>query len=505
MPIDLPPDAPPPPVLVTEHVLSADRLRQRGATLAGEALADLALLTPAGRGVSLSGLPGTIVRLDTLRLTPAADGRVDLSLLPLAWLGGGSLSAGPTGMAYGAGSIAGTLNLSLAPVGSGNRAWALAGGQAGRGIGGIDVRIGDDFGWIGGGFTQGGALASPAGLATTRQGRWHFGGRFEQDVGGAMLSGRALLASRREGAEQADYHDLAVQLRGGSTWDWDVALATGAHHGATASSRQSLLSAGVTRAIGLTLPGAVDPVSIALGGEVRRLRLAAARAWSRELYAEARVPLLQDRAAAENLTVELGWRQAWIAGRSEPLWKAGARWEFFPGLALRGQVARGIDDLGTIIGIGHSIGLFAAPAFVPGFVLAVDWRDQSAGPARVRAVDVSALWRGRVGGTAQLTLEALATHHGRADFTPLPVARFQSVLRARVEQGGWAAMAGWRHRTALAGEPARHWLDLGVERQLTERIRVIASIGNAGDAGSGAAPANAGTGRQALLQIVAGF
>ena len=78
--------------MMTEHVLGEDRLRQRGATLTGEALADWSLLTPAGRGVSLSGLPGTIVLLDSLRLTPAADGRVDLSMLPLAWLTGAALS-----------------------------------------------------------------------------------------------------------------------------------------------------------------------------------------------------------------------------------------------------------------------------------------------------------------------------------------------------------------------------------------------------------------------------
>jgi hypothetical protein len=155
--------------------------------------------------------------------------------------------------------------------------------------------------------------------------------------------------------------------------------------------------------------------------------------------------------------------------------------------------------------VGRSIGLRAAPAFVPGLVATIDWRRQSAGPSRVQALDVSVYWRGRIGGTAQLTLEALATHHARADFTPLPVARFQSLLRARVEDGGWALLAGWRHRSTLAGEPARHWLDLGVERQLSDRIRLIASVGNAGDAGSAAGPPNAVVGRQALLQLVAGF
>jgi hypothetical protein len=170
-------------------------------------------------------------------------------------------------------------------------------------------------------------------------------------------------------------------------------------------------------------------------------------------------------------------------------------------MALRGQVARGIDDLATASGIGRSLGLQLVPAFVPGFVATIDWRRQAAGAARVEALDVAAYWRRRLGGTAQLTLEALATHHARADRTPLPVARFQSVMRARVDDGGWAIVAGWRHRSGLAGEPARHWVDLGVERQLGERIRLIASIGNAGDAGRAAGP----VGRQALLQLVAGL
>ncbi len=499
MPIDLPPD--PRPAMVTAHVLGEDRLRQRGAVLATEALADLTLFTPAGRGAVLSGLPGTLVLLDGLRLAPAADGRVDLSLLPLAWLNGAELNAGPAGMAHGAGSIAGVLNLSLAPAGSSSQAWALAGVQAGRGIGGLDLRVGDDFGWLSAGYTQGGALAVPAGLAATRAARWHLGGRFAQDIGTATLSGRVLLASRRDGEDQADFHDLAVQLRGGSVWRWRVALGSGGHQQADTGSRQIYVAADIRHDTGLTLPGAVDPVSLVVGGEARRLRLGAATVQARDLFAEAYVPLLQDRPAAENLGVELGWRQAWIGGRSEPLWKARARWEFFPGLALRGQMARGIDDLGLVSGIGRSIGLFAAPAFVPGFTLALDWRRQSAGPARVRAVDVSAYWRGRIGGDAQLILEAQASHHGQADFTPLPVARFQSLLRARVEQGDWSVLAGWRHRTALAGEPARGWIDLGLERALTDRVRLIASLGNVADAGRAAAP----VGRQVLLQLVAGF
>lgn len=497
MPADMPID--PRPVMVTEHVMGEDRLRQRGAVLAGEALADWSLLTPAGRGVSVSGLPGTIVLLDSLRLTPAANGRVDLSLLPLAWLSGAELTAGPVGMAQGAGSIGGALNLSMAPASSGNQLWTFGGVQSGRGIGGIDVRVGDELGWIGGGFTQGGALPMPAGLAATGQRRWHLAGRFARDIGDATLSGRALFASRRERGDHADYHDLALQLRGGSTWRWDIAVATGAHDEGGAITRQTLVSAGINRATGIVLPGAVDAVSLALGGEARHLRLDPAPFWSRELYAEAIVPLLQDRPAAENLVMELGWRQAWISGRSEPLWKARARWEFFPGLALRGQVARGIDDRGTVSGIGRSIGVFAAPAFVPGFSLAVDWRDQSAGAARVRAIDSALSWRRRLGDSAQLVMNALVTHHGRAEFTPLPVARFQSLLRVAIEQGGWTVSTGWRHRSSLAGEPARSAVDASVERQLTDKVRLVASLSNAN--GAGMAP----VGRQALLQLVAGF
>ncbi len=487
--------------MVTEHVLGEDRLRQRGAVLTGEALVDFSLLTPAGRGVSLSGLPGTIVRLDGLRLTPAADGRVDLSLLPLAWLSGAALSAGPAGTGHGAGSIGGALDLSLAPAGAGNRSWAVAGQQAGHGIGGLDVRAGDDGGWVSAGFTQGGAVSTPAGLAGTRQGRWHVAGRFAQDIGGAMLTGRGLFASRREGQDQADFHDLALQLRGGRAWQWTLAAATGAHQAAGVGSRQALFSAGVSRQTDMVLPGAVDAVTLAFGAEQRRLRLAATRIVARELYAQAYLPLLQDRPAAEDLGLELGWRQAWIAGRSEALWNVRARWEFFPGVALRGQLARGIDDLASTSGIGRSIGLRLAPAFVPGLVASIDWRRQTAGTARVQAIDAAAFWRGRIGATAQLTLETLVTHHQRADFTPLPVAHFQSLLRVRVEDDGWAAMAGWRQRSPLAGVPSRGGLDLGLERQLSPRIRLVASISNAADAGRADGP----VGRQALLQLVAGF
>ena len=56
----------------------------------------------------------------------------------------------------------------------------------------------------------------------------------------------------------------------------------------------------------------------------------------------AAVPVLQDKPAAENLVATLGVRQALLAGRSEKLLLSGGRWEAFPGIALRGQVARGL-------------------------------------------------------------------------------------------------------------------------------------------------------------------
>lgn len=508
MPLDLPAAAAmaPPPAMVTAHVLGPDRLRQRGAVLAGEALADWSLLGPAGRSLTISGLPGTLLLLDGVRLTPAPDGRVDLSLLPLAWLDEASLSAGPGGAAHGGGSLAGTMALSLASSDSGNRAWALAGVQAGRGMGGMDVRLGGASGWVSAGYTQGGGLPSAAGLAASTQGRWHLGGRFVTEVGGITASGRALFATRQDGGSSADQHDLALRLAGGTDWAWSIDIATGGHVVSDQplgrrSSRMALAAIGVSRQTGLVLPWAVDTVALAAGGEVRRLRLGAATAVSREIYGELRLPLLQGRPAAEDLVAELGWRNAWIAGRSETLWKARVRWEFFPGLALRGGLARGIDDLGTQAGIGRSIGLQLAPAFLPGLVATFDWRHQTAGPARVRALDIAVYLRRRVGSTAQFTVEALATRHLQADSTPIPVARLQSVLRVRIEDGGWALMAGWRHRSSLQGEVARHWLDLGVERQLNQRVRLVASVGNAGNAGSAAGP----VGRQALLQLVAGF
>lgn len=497
MPIVLPPDVPHLPAMVTQHVLDADRLRQRGAVLAGEALADWSLLTPAGRGVVVAGLPDTLVLLDGLRLTPAANGAVDLSVLPLAWLDGAALAAGPGGAAHGAGALGGTLDLQAA--GGGSRLWALAGTHSGRGIGGIDTRIGTDNNWLGAGFTQGGALPTAGGLAATGQGRWQLGGQFSQGVAGATLMGRALLARRREGADRADHHDLALRLSGGTGWRWQVAAATGGHVETGASSQQTLVSANISRMTAIVLPGAVDAVSLAVGGEVRRLRLAATAVSAREAYAEAHLPLLQDRPAAEDLALQLGWRQAWIAGRSEPLWSAGARWEFFPGLTLRGQVARSVDDFARVSGVGRSVGFVAVPAFLPGFALAIDWRTQRAGPARVAAVDLSVSLRRPLAGGVELVANAMATQHRQAERTPLPVARFQSLLRAGLAADGWTVTAGWRHRSSLAGVPARGVIDASVERQLNDKLRIIASVSNASDAGS------APVGRQALLQLVAGF
>jgi hypothetical protein len=494
---DLPPAL---PSLATAHLLSADVLIRRGTILLPEGLADLALLAPAGRAASVSGLTGTLVTLDGLRLAPAADGRVDLSLLPVGWFDGAQLIAGPAGAALGAGALAGQLDLQMAPVNAGGRAWMAAGSQARRGIAAIDLRLGDEFGWIGGGFTEGGALSTPGGLAATGQRRWHLGARFSQDVGASELSGRALLSSRREGAERADFHDLALRLRGGTRWQWAVAVGTGGHQGDTIATRQTLVSARVDGDTGMVLPGASEPVRLTMGSEMRRLRLGAVDGQAHEVFGLAVVPVIQDRPAAENLTAVLGVRQAWISGRRETMWQAGGRWEFFPGITLRGQVARSVDDLGAGSGTGRSVGVLATPAFVP-VVLAVDWRSQDIGLARVRALDLSALWQHRLGGTAQLVVEAMATHHQQADTTAVPVARFQSLLRARVNRDGWTVTAGWRHRSVLAGGAARHWLDLGVEHQVAKHIRLIASIGNAGDAGSGAGP----VGRQALLQLVAGF
>ncbi|WP_164156978.1 TonB-dependent receptor plug domain-containing protein, partial [Sandarakinorhabdus rubra] len=152
MPITLPD---PPPPIVTAHVLGEDRLRQRGAVLATEALADWTLLAAARRGLALGGLPGTLVTLDGLRLTPAADGRFDLSLLPLSLLAEAALTAGPSGAALGAGALAGSAQLSLAPSDAGSRGLALAGGQAGQGIAGLDLRLGGSQGWLAGGYTFG--------------------------------------------------------------------------------------------------------------------------------------------------------------------------------------------------------------------------------------------------------------------------------------------------------------------------------------------------------------
>jgi hypothetical protein len=67
---------------------------------------------------------------------------------------------------------------------------------------------------------------------------------------------------------------------------------------------------------------------------------------------------------------------------------------------------------------------------------------------------------------AQLALSALATHHDRAAFTPFPVPRFASLLRATLETGPWALSAGWRTRTALAGGLDLLWSNLGEDYML---------------------------------------
>lgn len=482
------------PAVVSEQRHSAETLRRRGAVLTGEAVGDWPWLRSAGpisenRGLIVSGLPGTLVTLDGLRLAPAASGVVDLTLLPLGLIDSARLSAGAAGVAQGAGALSGAVDLLLAPVGGGGRLLAAAGGQAGRGIGLVHLQLGSDFGWVGGGYTRGGALPGGA----TDQDRWHLAGRFQQDVGTVQLWGRGMVSRRTEGAARADWHDLALGLAGGTRWQWRLAGSTGGHQmAAAAGSRLVQARAVVSGPTVLILPGAAEPISLAAGAEWRRLRLGAGVVRARELFAEAAVPLLQDKPAAENLVATLGVRLAWLAGKSETLWQAGGRWEAFPGIAVRGQVARGIDDFATLSGMSRSVGLIATPAFVPGFALTVDRRSQSQGAARVQAWDVSASWRGRVSEGAQLALTALATHHDRVDFTPLPVPRFASLLRATLETGPWAVSAGWRTRTALAGG-----LDVSVERQLAEKLRLVVSVGNAGDV----QPA----GRQGLVQLVAGF
>jgi TonB-dependent Receptor Plug Domain/TonB dependent receptor len=481
------------PAVVSEQRLSADTLRRRGGVLTGEAIGDWPWLRGSARGLVVSGSPGTLVTLDGLRLAPSASGVVDLTLLPLGLIESARLSAGAAGVAQGAGALSGAVDLLLAPVGGGGRLLAAAGGQAGRGIGVVDLQLGNDFGWVGGGYTRGGALPGGA----TNQDRWHLAGRFQQDVGPLQLWGRGMFARRTHGVIRADWHDVALGLSGGTRWQWRLAVANGGHQEAAgASSRLAQARAVLSGATGLILPGAAEPITLAAGAEWRRLRLGAGVVRARELFAEAAVPLLQDKPAAENLVATLGVRQAWLAGRSETLWQAGGRWEAFPGIALRGQVARGVDDFATLSGTSRSVGMIATPAFVPGFALTIDRRWQSQGVARVQAWDVSASWRGRVSAGAQLALTALATHHDQADFTPMPVPRFASLLRATLETGPWAVSAGWRHRTALAGG-----LDVSVERQIGERVRLIASVSNVGDPGSAAGP----VGRQALLQVVAGF
>lgn len=477
------------PAVVTEQALSADTLRRRGAVLAGEALADWPALVPAARGLVVSGLPGSLVTLDGLRLAPAASGIVDLALLPLGVIDGARLMAGASGAAQGAGSLAGSIDLKMAAGES--RLLAGAGVQAGRGIGVVDLRLGGAGGWLGGGFTRGGAVPGPGGLAASAQSRWHLAGRFEQTVGQVAIWGRGLFASRRDGGIRSDWHDAALGISGGTRWQWRLAAARGGQDDGASSSNLAQARAVVSGATGLTLPAAAEPISLAAGAEWRHLRLGGAVVRARELFAEAAVPLVQDRPAAENLVATVGVRQAWLAGRSETLWQAGGRWEAFPGIVVRGQAGRGIDQFAQASGTSQSLGLIATPAFVPGFALTLDRRWQSAGAARVQALDVSASWRGRVGANAQLALTALATHHDRADLTPLPVPRFAGLIRATLETGLWAVTVGVRHRAGQYGG-----VDASIERQIGDRLRLVASVSNAGGGGGG---------RQGLLQLVAGF
>lgn len=477
------------PAVVLEQSLASDALRRRGALLTGEALADWPQLLGQGRGLGLSGLAGVPVLLDGVRLAPASDGRVDLSLLPLALVDKARLIAGPAGVAQGAGAVAGIIDLALAD--GGPQAAGRGGVQGGRAIGGLDLRLGEAGGWLAGGYTAGGALPDGGRLLATAQRRWHVAGRVEQQVAGAVLWARGLFARRQEGEAGADWRDLALGLSGGTRWQWRLALAhggqfdTGSQAQPAGRSQQEQLIASVSGATGLMLPAAAEPVSMAAGGSWRRLRLAAGSVTARELFAEAAVPLVQDRPAAENLVATAGVRQLWAAGRAATLWQLGGRWEAFPGIALRGQVARGIDDLATRASVGRSIGLIATPAFVPGLALAVDrrWQDASADSGgRVAAFDISASWRGAVGDGAVVALSALATTGRRQARAGL--------LRATLETGRWAVMASWRLRPD-GGSGA----DLAVERALSDRVRLIASVGRNGGAG----------GSSALVQVVAGL
>lgn len=470
------------PAVVLEQLLASDTLHRRGALLTGEALADWPQLLGQGRGLGVGGLAGVPVLLDGVRLAPAADGRVDLSMLPLALVDEARLIAGPAGVAQGAGAVGGIIDLALA--GDGPQLWGRGGVQGNRAIGGLDLRLGGSGGWLAGGYTAGGALPDGGRLLATGQRRWHVAGRIEQPVAGATLWARGLLARRQDGDAGADWHDVAAGVSGGTRWQWRLALARGGQFAAGASSRQEQFNASMSGATGLVLPAATEPVSVAAGGSWRRLRLAAGGVTARELFAEAVVPLVQDRPGAENLVATAGVRQLWAAGRAETLWQAGGRWEAFPGIALRGQLARGIDDLATRASIGRSIGVIATPAMVPGLALAVDrrWQDATADIGRVAAFDISANWRGTVAKGATLALSALATAGRRQARAGL--------LRATLETGPWAVMASGRLRPD-GGSGA----DLAVERALSGRVRLIASVGRAGRP----------VGNQMLLQLVAGL
>ena len=202
--------------------------RRRGAVLTGEAVGDWPWLRGAGRGLIVSGLPGTLVTLDGLRLAPAPSGVVDMTLLPLGLIDSARLSAGAAGVAQGAGALSGAVELLFAPVGGGGRLLTAGGGQSGQGIGLVDLQLGNEFGWVGGGYTHGGAL--PGG--STDQDRWHLAGRFQQDVGDVQLWGRGMFARRTQGATRADWHDVALGLSGGTRWQWRLAVSTGGQQAA---------------------------------------------------------------------------------------------------------------------------------------------------------------------------------------------------------------------------------------------------------------------------------
>ncbi|WP_197042336.1 hypothetical protein, partial [Sandarakinorhabdus oryzae] len=168
-----------------------------------------------------------------------------------------------SGVAQGAGAVSGLVDLSLAVVDSGGRLLAAAGGQAGESIGVVDLRLGNSWGWIDGGFTRSGAVPGPAGLDATGQQRWHLAGRFQHEFGGVQLWGRGLFSRRTENGTRADWHDIALGLSGGTRWQWRLVAATGGQQESAASSQLAQARAVVSGATGLVLPGAAEPISLA--------------------------------------------------------------------------------------------------------------------------------------------------------------------------------------------------------------------------------------------------